>query len=381
MNCLATPTLRQIQRWAPLPSVLSNEVYEYLGNPFITLWLLPAESNLRLPLPRSVIVHEYGQSSNENTRAKEILVYDFVVDWGDGSTSHITAYDQPEASHFYKESGHYTIHMTGQITGLSFGQYFTSFGLGNSNNPRYQLLDISQWGCLRLRSGFQAFAHCEALTGISASDAPQLDDLTDASYMFACCPKFNGDLNQWDTSRIVNMQGMFNYSNSFNGSLIHWKTGSVTDMSHMFSGCSSFNGDLSRWDTGSVKNMSYMFARCTRFDGNLSEWKTSDVTDMNNMFMFCSAFKGSVGNWDTQHVEDTSGMFSGCSSFRDDLSRWDTSSVKNMERMFSGCSLFDGDLSGWSTSRLYSFTGMFDGCVCFKGNLSRNLRNIRRRTA
>ena len=82
---------------------------------------------------------------------------DFVVDWGDGFACHIAAHDQPEVEHEFSAEGRYTVHITGTITGLCFGM------LDLGNNLLSQLLNISQWGCLRLRSGYRAFKGCEKL--------------------------------------------------------------------------------------------------------------------------------------------------------------------------------------------------------------------------
>ena len=213
MNPSATPTSQQVQEWLPVPSALAQLVSDYLGRPFITTWAVPARGRLRLPLPRYSPSRSNLLGAAGEAPAK--LVYDFVVDWGDGSACHITAHDQPEVEHEFSAEGHYTVHITGTITGLCFG--LLDYRVVNRDVPR-QLLNISQWGCLRLRSGHQAFKGCEKLV-VSASDGPQLQDATDLSSMFEGCSSFNGDLSGW-------------------------ATGSVTDMTDMFEGCSSYEGGL-----------------------------------------------------------------------------------------------------------------------------------------
>jgi len=47
--------------------------------------------------------------------------YNFSVNWGDGNTDTITAYDQAERIHNYATGGVYTITITGTIEGWSFG--------------------------------------------------------------------------------------------------------------------------------------------------------------------------------------------------------------------------------------------------------------------
>lgn len=48
-------------------------------------------------------------------------IYDFIVNWGDGTRSHITTWDQVDSTHTYAKSGVKTISITGTIEGWSFG--------------------------------------------------------------------------------------------------------------------------------------------------------------------------------------------------------------------------------------------------------------------
>ena len=56
-------------------------------------------------------------------------------------------------------------------------------------------------------------------------------------------------------------------------------------MSYMFEGTLSFNGDISNFDVSKVNDMRAMFARSALFNGDISEWDVSSVQDM-------SAFQG-----------------------------------------------------------------------------------------
>ena len=69
--------------------------------------------------------------------------------------------------------------------------------------------------------------------------------------------KFNGDISNWDTSVIFDMECMFRGS-IFNGDISNWDTSAVFDMRFMFYD-SNFNGDISNWDTSNVENMTCMF--------------------------------------------------------------------------------------------------------------------------
>ena len=68
---------------------------------------------------------------------------------------------------------------------------------------------------------------------------------------------YDADLNDIDTSEIIDMSYMFNGS-YFNGDISEWDVSNVKYMSYMLSN-SSFNGDISNWDVSNVKYMNDIF--------------------------------------------------------------------------------------------------------------------------
>ena len=64
------------------------------------------------------------------------------------------------------------------------------------------------------------------------------------------------------------MKGMFCHAVSFSGDVSQWDTGQVADMNGMFAGASTFNGDLSGWNTDSLDDMEDMFHRASSFHGD-----------------------------------------------------------------------------------------------------------------
>ena len=63
-------------------------------------------------------------------------------------------------------------------------------------------------------------------------------------------------------------------------------------MSHLFYR-SKFNGDISQWDTSRVEDMKEMFMG-SRFTGDISKWNTSKVEDMRERLT------NKLTNWDTR---------------------------------------------------------------------------------
>ena len=48
------------------------------------------------------------------------------------------------------------------------------------------------------------------------------------------------------------------------GSIENWNVSNITDMSYMFCHCEKFNQDISKWNVSNVQNMSYMFDCCKK---------------------------------------------------------------------------------------------------------------------
>merc|ERR1711998_652807 len=77
--------------------------------------------------------------------------------------------------------------------------------------------------------------------------------------MFASAFNFDGDLSQWDVSKVTDMSFMFSLASKFNGDLSKWDVSKVIDMSSMFYDASNFNGDLRKWDVSKVQTKVDMF--------------------------------------------------------------------------------------------------------------------------
>ena len=143
-----------------------------------------------------------------------------------------------------------------------------------------------------------------SLTGLIKCD--------DFSYIFSEFGKVKHiiGIENWDVSKVKNMEGMFNYCYNFNADLSKWDVSNVENMSFMFGECKNFNCDLSNWNVSNVKKMGYMFSGCKKFNCDLSKWNVSNV------------------------VESMENMFADCDNFNSDLSNWDVSNVKRMQYMF-----------------------------------------------
>ena len=131
--------------------------------------------------------------------------------------------------------------------------------------------------------------------------------------MFQSNNAINQDLSCWDTSNVVNMQEMFEFTSFNNGGVaLNWDDGFGLNASllQIFREC-SFNQDISSWDTSNVQNMGQMFDRNYVFNNgqgagqstaSLNTWDTSNVTSMGAMFWRAGSFNQDIGEWDVRNV-------------------------------------------------------------------------------
>jgi surface protein len=112
------------------------------------------------------------------------------------------------------------------------------------------------------------------------------------------------------------------------GNISDWDTSQVTNMNFAFDGQREFNENIGCWDTSNVMDMGYMFYQATAFDQDLSKWNTSKVTSMEKMFCEASSFNQPLSNWKTPKVTNMDYMFENATAFNQDLSGWCVPSLR-----------------------------------------------------
>jgi len=282
--------------------------------------------------------------------------YDFFVDWGDGSNDSITEWDQAQVTHTYSSPGVVSINITGLIVGWRF----------NYGGDKLKIIEIQQWGCLRLGNSGNYFHGCFYLR-ITATDISNLTGTTNLAWCFAECRNLDtgGNLNEWNVSNIINMEGMFFNAHYFNQFLGAWNVSNVIDMSSMFSHSPFFNQPLNNWNVSRVIDMDLMFYSTGFFNQPLDLWNVSHVKTMRNMFCEAGMFNQSLNNWDTSHVSDMTGMFDYAINFNQSLDTWNVSRVINMSYMFCNALSFNQALNTWNVTRVTNMESMFAGAVVF----------------
>lgn len=210
-------------------------------------------------------------SSNDNQIKLPLVstgTYNFYVDWGDGTSSTITAYNQAEVTHTYNALGVYRLMITGTLTKWSF----------NNSGDKLKLLRILNWGkSFQINGVTVAFYGCNNLV-ITALDAINLTSVTSMAGWFTSCTSLASipNLGNWNVSTVTSFSNLFQYDNKFNQDISKWNTANVTNFVYAFMNATSFNQNLGAWNISHLTNATHMFAGVTlstaNYDGLLNGW-------------------------------------------------------------------------------------------------------------
>lgn len=192
---------------------------------------------------------------------------DVTVDWGDGT---VESFNTPDyRTHTYSTGGEKTITISGTLT--HFGDADFTYGSATYDG----LVRVESFGDLGLVNLDSAFIYTPNLTELPTTLAPTINWV---SYLL-WGSSYNGtDLNNWDTSNVLYMSGVFGAdfetSNPFNQDIGSWDVSNVIYMDSMFYFATNFNQNISGWDVSSVQNsgFNWMFTNATSFNQDLSTW-------------------------------------------------------------------------------------------------------------
>ena len=146
--------------------------------------------------------------------------YNYEVDW-----EGLGVFEEPTTTgtHTYSEPGDHTIRIRGTFPRIYF----------NDGPEKDKIQSIDQWGTKEWTSMENAFFGCSNLQ-ITATDAPNLSNVTDLSEMFKGATSMNAaSLMDWDVSNVTDMTGLFSGATAFNQPLNTWDISNVTDMANM----------------------------------------------------------------------------------------------------------------------------------------------------
>lgn len=283
--------------------------------------------------------------------------YNYDIDWNnDGVYDDLNV--TGSITHNFGAAGTYTIRIRGDFPKIHF----------DNGGDKDKLIDISQWGDIQWSSFGNSFDGCSNFN-ISATDAPDLSNVTNFDQIFKNCTSLNAPLDHWDVSTITNMEFAFSGAILFNQDLNSWDVSQVASMRQMFSQATAFNGDISNWQLTSLTNFTYMFYEAAAFNQPIDGWVFPNVTSLQGVFQDAAAFNQAIDIWDVSNITSMATTFRGASSFNQDLNNWDVSGVTNFESMFAGASSFNGNISNWNTSNATNIARMFMAATVFNQDI------------
>ncbi len=240
----------------------------------------------------------------------------------------------------------------------------------NVVGDNFKIINVEQWGNIQWASMRQAFNDCGNLD-ITATDIPDLSEVTDMHYMFFNCIKLVGNptINNWDVSHVTNLMGTFNTCLLFNQPIGNWNTSNVTSMATTFLMAEKFNQPLANWNTSKVVTTGAMFFGASEFNQPIGTWDMSNNLEMELMFSGAAKFNQPIGNWNTSKVIEMNSMFSFTKAFNQDISNWDTGNVTRMDNMFFMADQFNSNISNWNVSKVTSMAFMFSLAKKFNQNI------------
>ena len=272
-----------------------------------------------------------GAAETVTIPCQNIGTFDAVIDWGDGSTSEITTYNDADLAHEYADAADHTIRISGTFPNI----YFNKVG------DKLKLKEVVNLGKVGWTKFNRAFRGCTNLISFTAGncDTSLVDNM---SYMFDGVGCTDLDLTAFNTSSVTDMSNMFYLAVDLATlNVSSFDTSAVTGagFAAMFEECHSILAlDLSSFNTELSTSMATMFHRCTVLHTvDATSFNTAAVTTMYKMIRLCPALTLM------------------------DLSGFNTALVENMELMLNTCGLTDPEIDGWDIESVTNFTSFLYG--------------------
>ncbi len=283
-------------------------------------------------------------------------VYDYDIDWGDGSTETSATMTKPGGanyqikSHTYTNAGTYEIKITGvNFKGLFMRGAWSGAGYANDPDSRLSLINLKNWGICEVADLGQAYYRCENMV-YSASDRPRLNAFIpsgDVRQTFSFCHSIESlDLSGWlDTDKFTRHDAM-----------LQMDAGGASKLAEL---------NLTGWDfTNSVQmnSMCQAIGKSSPTGCNITipNVVAPSIVTINSIFGDTYINSISVPNWDIgagANVNCYRVFWSVQTTLTQeiDLSTWQIkpSTMQDFARGCEGVSKFD--LRGWDYSACTSF--------------------------
>jgi len=180
--------------------------------------------------------------------------------------------------------------------------------------------DLANWNVSRVTDLRGTFRGASSFTGrgLETWDVSRVESLEAA---FDGARSLQGEaLAAWRFSpfTLVNLNRAFAGCTSFDADVGLWDVSGVTNFNDAFANCTSFRGDgLEQWDTSKAIGMERIFQNCTAMNVDLAGWNLTNILTMNRMLEGASSFAQDLCPWQPYLRDaivvpvDTEGMFEG----------------------------------------------------------------------
>ncbi|WFQ95583.1 BspA family leucine-rich repeat surface protein [Mycoplasma feriruminatoris] len=188
--------------------------------------------------------------------------------------------------------------------------------------------NLSNWNTENVKQMRSMFEDAKAFNqNISSWSTGNVENMKS---MFKNASKFNQDLSGWNTKSIKTLDHMFFGASEFNSNIFKLNKNLITDMSYVFYKATKFNKPL-EWDVSKVVNMNSMFNGAHSFNQDITNWDVSSVKTMKSMFSDTDTFNQDIKGWKVENVTDMERMFQDARSFKRDISNWNVQKVNSFD--------------------------------------------------
>jgi surface protein len=118
-----------------------------------------------------------------------------------------------------------------------------------------------------------------------------------------------GDIQHWDVSEVKIMHQLFNRNRHFASTV------NPATITAIRTGLKNFNGNIENWNVSKVTTMTGMFRNTLNFNRNINNWDVSTVSEMGEMFQDATAFNQVLDKWDISQVNSMSSIFKDATAF------------------------------------------------------------------
>ena len=217
------------------------------------------------------------------TPCQNIGVFNAIMDYGDGSSSHITAYNDADLAHTYANAGIHTIRISGTFPNIYF----------NNGGDKEKVRSVIQLGKVGWAALNKAFYGCSGMTSFVAGtcNTSLIDDLTQT--LRDCTSLIHISLVGMDLSKVVTFLNMCRGdSNLVSFDITGVDTTLAENFQDMFYSCVSLNADLSALNFAVTTNLTHFLYNCD----------SMSAENLDNLFRSIYEQRASI-TWETPAID------------------------------------------------------------------------------